>query len=54
MRITSFFIPLAYRAPGQVLLKLRQRPALSFWNLAPEVKQRDQGQSGLEVITLCG
>ena len=44
MRMSSFFIRLAYRSPGQVLLKLLQRPALSFWNLAPEVQQRDEGQ----------
>jgi len=38
MRITSFFIPQDYRAPGEVLVKLAQGPALSFWNLAAEVR----------------
>ena len=42
MRITSFFIPLAYRSTGQVPLKLLQGPAVSFRYLAPEVAQRDQ------------
>jgi hypothetical protein len=44
MRISSFFIPLAYRSSGQVPLKLLQGPALCFRYLAPEVDQRDQGE----------
>jgi hypothetical protein len=35
---------LAYRSPGEVLLKLLQGPALGFRDLAPEVEQGDQGQ----------
>jgi hypothetical protein len=39
--MSSFFIPLAYRSPGEILLKLLQGPALSFRDLAPEVEQRE-------------
>jgi hypothetical protein len=44
MRITSFFIPLAYPSPCEVPLNLLQGPALSLRYLAPEVEQRDQGE----------
>ena len=45
MRISSFFIPLAYPSPCEVPLNLLQGPALSLRYLAPEVEQRDQGEA---------
>jgi hypothetical protein len=44
MRISSFFIPLAYPSPCEVPLNLWQGPGLSLRYLAPEVEQRDQGE----------
>jgi len=44
MRISSFFIPLAYPSPCEVPLNLLQGPALSLRYLAPAVEQRDQGK----------
>jgi hypothetical protein len=44
MRISTFFIPLAYPSPYEVPLNLWQGPALSLRYRAPEVEQRDQGE----------
>jgi hypothetical protein len=40
MRISTFFIPLAYPSPYEVPLNLLQGPALSLRYLAPEVRSR--------------
>jgi hypothetical protein len=44
MRISTFFIPLAYPSPYEVPLNLLQGPALSLRYLAPAVERRDQGE----------